>query len=97
MKHAMLPCSRLALSVLLVLLAPTAIRAAVCDGISDAPASALTTVRVPGDYLRPTLITAPPEDTSRLFIVEQDGTIRIVKDGVLLPAVFLDVSALTRS
>src|SRR5262245_43796669 len=91
--------SRLALSVLVLLLlaSPTAIRAAVCDGISDAPASALTTVRVPGNYLRPLLITAPPGDTSRIFIVEQDGTIRIVKDGVLLPTAFLDVSALTRS
>ena len=97
MKPATLPFSCLSLSVLLVLLAPTALRAAVCDGISDAPASALTTVRVPGIYLRPTLITAPPEDTSRLFIVEQDGTIRVVKDGVLLPAAFLDVSALTQS
>ena len=93
----MVPFPRLALSVLLLLAAPTAIQAAVCDGISDAPDSALTTVRVPGSYLRPLLITAPPGDTSRLFIVEQDGTIRIVKDGVLLPAVFLNVSALTRS
>jgi len=92
----MVRCSRLALLALL-LLVPSSPWAAVCDGISDAPASALTTVRVPGTYLRPTLVTAPPEDTSRLFIVEQDGTIRIVKDGVLLAAAFLDVNALTRS
>jgi len=96
LKRAIRSFSRLALSAGL-LIAPTALPAAVCDGISDAPASALTTVRVAGTYLRPLLVTAPPGDTSRLFIVEQDGTIRIVKDGVLLPAVFLDVSALTRS
>src|SRR5262249_21296161 len=70
---------------------------AVCDGISDAPASPLTTVRVPGTYLRPLFITAPPGDTTRLFIVEQDGTIRIVKNGALLATAFLDISALTRS
>jgi hypothetical protein len=61
------------------------------------PCLALTTVRVPGTYFRPVLVTAPPGDASRLFIVEQDGTIRIVKDGALLPGAFLDVSALTRS
>ena len=96
MKPAMRPFSRLAL-IPLLLLPSTALQAAVCDGISDASASPLTTVRVPGNYVRPLLVTAPPGDTSRLFIVEQDGTIRIVKDGVLLPAAFLDVSALTRS
>jgi glucose/arabinose dehydrogenase len=96
MKPSMPLCSRLALLALL-LIAPNSLWAAVCDGISDAPATALTTVRVPGTYLRPLFITAPPGDTTRLFIVEQDGTIRIVKDGVLLAAAFLDVSALTRS
>jgi glucose/sorbosone dehydrogenase len=96
LKLAILPASRLALTALLVI-APDALRAAVCDGISDAPASPLTTVRVPGSYVRPLLVTAPPGDTSRIFIVEQDGTIRIIKDGALLPTAFLDVSALTQS
>lgn len=34
---------------------------------------------------------------ARLFIVEQAGTIRIVKNGVLLPAAFLDISSLVKS
>jgi glucose/arabinose dehydrogenase len=91
--------SSLLLSLALNLLAasPRLSYAALCDGISDAPASPLTTVRVPGSYLRPVLITAPPGDTTRLFIVEQDGTIRIVKNGVVLTSPFLDISALTRS
>ncbi len=71
--------------------------AAICDGISTAPATPLTTVKITGAYLRPLLVTSPPGDTSRLFIVEQDGTIRIVKDGVLLPTAFLNISALTLS
>jgi glucose/arabinose dehydrogenase len=37
-------------------------------------------------------LTAPQGD-SRLFIAEKGGTIRIVKDGALLPAPFLDISA----
>jgi hypothetical protein len=41
----------------------------------------------------PLYLTAPPGDGSRLFVVEQTGTIRIVKDGTLLPTAFLDVSA----
>ena len=73
------------------------LRAALCDGISTAPASPLTTVRVAGAYLRPLLVAAPPGDTHRIFIVEQDGTIRIVKDGVALATPFLNVSSLTRS
>jgi len=40
----------------------------------------------------PLYVTTPPGDISRLFIVEQTGAIRIVKDGSLLPAPFLDLS-----
>ena len=89
--------SAAALATLLALLFPAAPQAAICDEISDAPASPLTTVRVPGTYLSPVFVGAPPGDVTRLFIVEQDGTIRIVKNGALLPTAFLDVSALTRS
>ena len=41
----------------------------------------------------PLYLTAPPGDASRMFIVEKTGTIRIIKDGVLLPDPFLDLSA----
>ena len=41
--------------------------------------------RIPGSYDQPTYVTAPPGDTSRVFIVEKTGTIRIVKGGPLLP------------
>ena len=40
----------------------------------------------------PLYLTAPAGD-SRLFVVEKTGTIRIVKDGELLPTPFLDISA----
>ena len=41
----------------------------------------------------PLYLTAPPGDP-RLFIVEKTGAIRIVKDGLLLPTAFLDLSSL---
>jgi glucose/arabinose dehydrogenase len=78
-------------------LTATPVRAALCDGISDASDTPLTTVRIVSGLLRPLLVTAPPGDLDRIFIVEQDGTIRIFKDGALLSTPFLDVSALTLS
>jgi glucose/arabinose dehydrogenase len=40
----------------------------------------------------PLYLTAPAGDFARLFVVEKTGGIRIVKDGVLLPDPFLDLS-----
>jgi hypothetical protein len=37
------------------------------------------------------LVTAPPGDQHRIFVVEQTGAIRIVEDGQLLPTPFLDL------
>jgi glucose/arabinose dehydrogenase len=44
-----------------------------------------------GTFERPVLVTAPPGDTERLFVVEQRGIVRIVRDGVVLPDPFLDI------
>jgi glucose/arabinose dehydrogenase len=40
----------------------------------------------------PLYVVAPPGD-SRLFIVEQHGRVRVIKNGQLLPAPFLDISS----
>jgi uncharacterized cupredoxin-like copper-binding protein len=50
--------------------------------------AALTRV---GTFEQPVLVTAPPGDTQRIFVVEQAGTVRIVRDGELLPTPFLDI------
>ncbi len=44
---------------------------------------------------QPVQVVQPPNDASRLFIVEQGGTIRIFTGGALLPTPFLDISELT--
>jgi hypothetical protein len=41
----------------------------------------------------PLFVTAPPGDRARLFIVERTGQILIRKNGAVLPAPFLDISA----
>ncbi len=81
----------------LLLSAGPLLHAGVCDGISQVPAGPLTTVRVASGLVRPVHLTAPPEDTARLFVVEQGGAVRIVRDGAVLPAPFLSIAALTRS
>jgi glucose/arabinose dehydrogenase len=66
--------------------------------LSAAPnATPLTTIRVADGLTRPVFVCAAPGDTERLFIVEQDGRIKILKGGTVLSRPFLDVSAIVRS
>lgn len=53
----------------------------------------VTTELVESGFAWPVLMTAPAGD-ARLFVVEQRGTVRIVKDGVLLTEPFLDIDSL---
>ena len=46
-------------------------------------------------FQNPVDIVAAPGDTTRLFIVEQPGRIRIVRDGIVVATPFLDVGAKT--
>ena len=41
----------------------------------------------------PVLVTSAPGDATRLYVVEQGGVVRIIKDGVLSPTPFLDISS----
>src|SRR4051794_38861615 len=44
-----------------------------------------------GTSASPTYLTAPPGDKGRLFVVEQAGTIREIRDGRALSKPFLDI------
>jgi glucose/arabinose dehydrogenase len=46
---------------------------------------------VTGGLDSPTYVTQAPGDTSRLYVVNQSGWIRVVHNGVLLPTPFLDL------
>lgn len=61
---------------------------------NEAAAVTLATVFVASGLSKPVCLTAPPGDTSRLFVVEQTtGRIRIIKNGILMPSPFLDIGA----
>lgn len=64
---------------------------ALCAGVPSTPGTALATVRVAAGLDAPVHVAAPPLDPRRLFVVEQPGRIRIVKDGQLLALPFLDI------
>ncbi len=55
------------------------------------PGTALKLTQVAQGLARPVFVTAPPND-SRLFVVEQGGDIKIVKDGALLAASYLAIN-----
>jgi glucose/arabinose dehydrogenase len=46
---------------------------------------------------RPVFVTAAPGDDRRLFVVEQGGIVRVVRDGELLAEPFLDLTSLVLS
>jgi glucose/arabinose dehydrogenase len=46
-----------------------------------------------GQYKAPVYVTAPPGDARRLFVVEQGGTIRVLRGGRRLSRPFLDLRA----
>ena len=56
---------------------------------ADPPPIAL--YRVAAGFEMPTVIRFPADDSGRMFVVEQRGSIRIVKNGMRLDRPFLDV------
>ena len=62
-----------------------------CAGVASFPGAALTTELVTDGLSLPVFAGAPRLDPHRVFVVEQFGTIRIIKDGVKLDTPFLDI------
>lgn len=54
----------------------------------------LTTTRVASGLVRPIGVFHAPGDYSRIFIIEKQGRIRILKNGVLLATPFLDIDSI---
>lgn len=71
-----------------------AILAAGCSDVIPPPVVPITGVRaveVATGFDAPVYLTAPESD-ARLFVVDQPGEIRIIRNNALLPAPFLDIS-----
>jgi hypothetical protein len=62
------------------------------DGQGPATAGPPGLLKLHGALDLPIFAASPPGDTHRLFVVEQTGRIRMLKDDVMLAAPFLDLS-----
>ncbi len=60
-------------------------------GTADIPQ--ISFVKIAGGFSSPTAIASAGDGSNRLFIVEQRGTIKIIKNGVVLQSPFLDISS----
>jgi glucose/arabinose dehydrogenase len=65
------------------------------DGGEQTSAAASAAVRLSkiGSFAQPTYLTAPKGDRKRLFVVEQEGTIRVLVSRKVRSKPFLDISA----
>ncbi len=67
---------------------------ALCAGVTTTQSTQIALQKITGDLDHPVHLTAPALDVHRVFVVEQPGAIRIIKDGVLLERPFLDLREL---
>ena len=74
------------------------------SGGGSAPASSvsagfpvITLTRVFSGFTEPTHITHAGDGSGRLFVVEKRGTIRVIRNGAVLPTPFLNITGLVRS
>jgi glucose/arabinose dehydrogenase len=58
-----------------------------------APVPAVKLKLIVSGLSQPMGVTAPPGDTTRLFVVEKTGAIRVIQNGKLLPTAFLNIGA----
>jgi len=68
---------------------------ALCAGVPSVAGTAIDAVVFASGLARPTDIESPRLDPSRVFVTEQAGRIRLVKNGVLLPTSFLSITTKT--
>jgi len=77
--------------------APAAAPVTSCEGAQEASGIGLALELVADGFKQPVHLAAPPGASDRLFIVEQAGTIRIIKAGKTVPTPFLDIRDRVRS
>jgi glucose/arabinose dehydrogenase len=68
-----------------------------CAGIPPVAGTAVDVELVAGEFKNPVHLAAPPKTHNRLFVVEQAGAIRLIKNGKTVPKPFLDLRSQVRS
>jgi len=63
-----------------------------CAALAAAPWPRVALNRVAAGFSSPTQVTSAHDGTGRLFVVEQRGLVKIVRDGAVLPTPFLDIT-----
>jgi hypothetical protein len=63
------------------------------DAVAPPPTGGIGLQLVASGFQTPVLVTSPPTEPGRLFVVEKRGMVRVIKNGSLLPAPFLDIRA----
>jgi glucose/arabinose dehydrogenase len=74
-----------------ILIAVAAMTMSCTPEISGADSSSVVLTRLVSNLDRPVALTTSPGDPGRLFVTEQPGRVRIVKNGVRLSTPFLDI------
>jgi glucose/arabinose dehydrogenase len=62
-----------------------------------AAAAGLRLVRVVGTFASPVHVASTPGEPKRIYVVEQAGRVRVIRNGRVLPAAFLDIRNLVKS
>jgi glucose/arabinose dehydrogenase len=71
---------------------PCILLIAACKNSTDNnPPTVAVKLELVGNFTSPVFLTSPPNDTARLFIVEQAGRVRIVRHDTTLARAFLDL------
>lgn len=63
-------------------------------GVSPLPATSISLTRIAGGFSSPVAIGNSGDGSGRLFVVEQGGTVRIIRNGTVSPQPFLNISSL---
>jgi len=66
--------------------------AALCAGIAPVPGTRIAARRILAGLEQPVHLAAPRLDPTRLYVVEQAGRVRVVREGTLLPDPFVDIT-----
>jgi glucose/arabinose dehydrogenase len=62
--------------------------------VQDAHAQSIKSARIASGLARPIYLTHAPGDPTRMFVIEKQGRVRVIKDGTLLATPFIDIDPL---